>query len=63
MQNQIGSLVLGGLSAVFAGYGLRELMGAYKADAFKAWGERALPGAGGVLLAALFADMTFHLLG
>jgi hypothetical protein len=63
MHNQIGSFVLGGLSVVFAGYGFRELAGAYNADALNAWGNRALPGAGGVLLAALFADMTFRLLG
>lgn len=63
MYNQIGPVVLGGLSAIFAGYGIRELAIAYKTTALKAWSERAVPGAAGVLIAALFADMTFRILG
>ena len=63
MHNQIGSVVLGSLSAVFAGYGFRELAGAYKTAALSAWGERAVPGAGGLLVGALFACMTFQVLG
>jgi hypothetical protein len=63
MHYQIGSIVLGSLSAVFAGYGFRELTGAYKTAALTAWSDRAVPGAGGVLVAALFACMTFQVLG
>jgi hypothetical protein len=63
MPNEIAPAVLGGLSAIFASYGIRELALAYKTDALKDWSERAVPGAGGVLLAALFAAMTLHILG
>jgi hypothetical protein len=63
MHNQIGSLVLGSLSAMFAGYGVRELAFAYKTVALKAWSERAVPGATGILVAALFAVMTMRVFG
>jgi hypothetical protein len=63
MHNEIGPVVLGGLSAIFAGYGIRELALAYQTAALKDWSERAVPGAGGVLLAALFAAMAVHILG
>jgi hypothetical protein len=62
MPNEIGPTVLAGLSMIFAGYGLWELTIAYKTTAFKDWSERAVPGAGGILLAALFAAMTLHIL-
>jgi hypothetical protein len=63
MHNEIGPFVLGGLSAIFAGYGIWELALAYQTATFKDWSERAVPGAGGVLLAALFAVMTLHIIG
>jgi hypothetical protein len=63
MHNQIGSLVLGSLSAVFGGYGVRELTLAYKASAWKPWGERAVAGAAGIFVAAVFAAMTLQVLG
>jgi len=63
MHDQIGSVVLGSLSAVFAGYGVRELALAYKAAALKAWSERAVPGTASVFVAALFAVMTLQILG
>ena len=63
MHNEIGPVVLGGLSAIFAGYGVRELAFAYQTATLKDWSERAVPGAGGVLLAALFAAMTLQILG
>jgi hypothetical protein len=62
MHNEIGPVVLGGLSAIFAGYGVRELAFAYQTAKFKDWSERAVPGAAGVLLAALFAAMTLQIL-
>jgi hypothetical protein len=62
MHYEIGAVVLGCLSAVFSGYGIRELALAYGTDASKEWSERAVPGAGGVLLGALFALMTFQIL-
>jgi hypothetical protein len=55
MHDPIGPMFLGSLSAVFAGYGLRELALAYRTAALKAWSERAIPGAGGIIVAALFA--------
>jgi hypothetical protein len=62
MHNEIGAVALGCLSAFFSGYGLRELAVAYRTTASAAWCERAVPGAGGVLLGALFALMTLHIL-
>ena len=63
MHNEIGPVVLAGLSAIFAGYGIRELALAYKAAELKEWSERAALGAGGVLLAALFVALTRQILG
>jgi hypothetical protein len=63
MHNEIGPLVLGFLSAVFAAYGIRELALAYRTPKLQEWGGRAVPAAGSVLLAGLFADMTFRILG
>jgi hypothetical protein len=62
MHSEIGAVVLGSLSAMFAGYGVRELALAYETAEFHAWGERALPGAGGVFLAVVFAFMTFQII-
>lgn len=63
MHSQIGSVFLGGLSAVFAGYGLWELALAYRTAALQAWTDRAIPGAAGILVAAVFAVMTLRVLG
>ncbi|HET6309080.1 MAG TPA: hypothetical protein VFG12_17950 [Rhodopila sp.] len=63
MDHDIAPLVLGGLSTIFAVYGLWELARAYQATAWKDWSDRAVPGAGGVILAALFADLTLRILG
>jgi hypothetical protein len=63
LHTEIGPIVFGGLSAIFAGYGIRELALAYKAVALKEWSERAALGAAGVLLAALFVAMTCQILG
>ena len=60
MHNEIGPVVLGFLSAVFAAYGTRELAFAYRTPKLQEWGERAVPAAGSVLLAGLFADMTLQ---
>jgi hypothetical protein len=60
MRDQIGPVVLGVLSLLFAIYGIRELATAYKTAALPAWTERAVPGAAGVLVAALFAVMTVY---
>jgi hypothetical protein len=62
MPSEIGPVVLAGLSMIFAGYGIWELTLAYKTTALRDWSERAVPGAGGILLAALFAAMTVHIL-
>lgn len=62
MDGEIGPVVLGGLSAIFAGYGIRELALAYKTSALKKWSERAVPGASGVLLAGLFAVMALQVI-
>jgi hypothetical protein len=63
VHNEIGLIVLAGLSAIFASYGIWELALAYKAGALKEWSERAALGATGVLLAALFVAMTRQILG
>jgi hypothetical protein len=44
VHNEIGPVVLAGLSAIFAGYGIRELALAYKAAELKEWSERAALG-------------------
>jgi hypothetical protein len=63
MNNEIGAVVLAGLSAIFACYGIRELTYAYKASAFQEWSLRGLLGGGGVLLGALFVVMIRQMLG
>jgi hypothetical protein len=62
IQNEIGAVVLGILSAMFAAYGVWELALAYQTAELDRWTERALPGAGSVFLAAVFAFMTFQIL-
>jgi hypothetical protein len=63
MHNEIGPGVLAGLTGLFAGYGIRELALAYRLTALKDWSERAVPGAGGIILAGLFGAMTLRILG
>jgi hypothetical protein len=63
MHNEIGPGVLAGLTGFFASYGIRELALAYRIAALKDWSERAIPGAGGIILAGLFAAMTLRVLG
>ena len=62
MHGQIGSVVLGSLSAVFAGYGARELALAYRATGLQKWTERAAMAAASVFVAAVFAVMTLQIL-
>jgi hypothetical protein len=62
MQNEIGAVVLAGLSGVFACYGIQELTYAYKSTAFQEWSLRGLLGGGGVLLGALFLVMIRQML-
>ena len=61
MHDQIGSIVLGSLSALFAGYGLRELVLAFRTAALRAWSERAAIAAGSMFVAAVFAVMTISI--
>jgi len=63
MHNLMGTVVLGSLSAGFGGYSVRELTLAYQAAALKAWSERAVIGAAGMFVAAVFAFMTIQILG
>ena len=63
MHNEIGPAVLGFLSAVFAVYGIRELAFAYRTPKLQDWSGRAIPAAGSILLAGLFAYMTLQILG
>jgi hypothetical protein len=63
MHNEIAPAFLGGLSFLFGGYGVQELALAYSTDGLNAWRERALPGAGGIIVAALFAVMVRQVLG
>lgn len=60
MQSEIGSVVLGSLTAIFAGYGIWELTIAYKTVALKAWGERAIVGVASMFVAAVFGVMTLQ---
>ena len=62
MQNQIGAIVLGSLSALFAGYSMWELVNAYRPTDLKAWGGRAAIAIGSVFVAAIFALMTTQIL-
>ena len=62
MDNEIGPVVLGSLSTLFACYGVRELAIAYKEAAFRAWSEKAVPGAASLWVGGLFAVMTFQIL-
>jgi hypothetical protein len=62
IDQEVAPLILGGLSTIFAVYGLWELARAYRAAGWKDWSDRAVPGAGGVLLAGLFADLTLRTL-
>ncbi len=62
MPHQIGSVVLGILSAFFAGYGIWQLALAYRSSAFRAWTERAAIAAGSMFVAAVFAAMTVQVL-
>jgi len=62
MQNEIGAVVLAGLSATFACYGIRELTYAYKATALQEWSRRGLLGGGGVFLGAVFVVMIRQML-
>ncbi len=63
MHYQIGSVVLGSLSTVLAGYGIWELTLAYKTIAWKEWSERAIAGTAGMFVAAVFGVMTVQTLG
>lgn len=62
MHDSIGSFVLGSLSTLFASYGIWELTVAYKVKALHAWSEKAVPGAAGVIVAAVFVVMTLQTL-
>jgi hypothetical protein len=63
MHNEIGPVVMGVLSALFGAYGIRELAFAYRTPKLQEWSGRAMPAAGGIFLAGLFADMAYHILG
>jgi hypothetical protein len=63
MHNLMGSVVLGGPSPVFCGYGVSELTLAYQTAALKAWSERAVAGSAGIFVAAVFAGMTLQIHG
>jgi hypothetical protein len=63
MHNLIGPLVLGSLSMVFGGYGVIELMLAYKTVALKEWSQRAVAATAGVFVAGVFAVMTLQIVG
>jgi hypothetical protein len=45
------------------GYGIRELAFAYRTPKLQGWSGRAVPAAGSIVLAGLFADMTLKILG
>jgi len=61
--DQIGPMFLAALGLVFGGYGVQELALAYRLEPFDEWIEKALLAAGSLMLAALFASCSYHLLG
>jgi hypothetical protein len=46
------------LSAVFAGYGVMSLIGAYRTGDRTAWADKAVQGVLGVMGSGLFADLS-----
>jgi len=62
MDDQIGPVVLGAISAVFTGYGLRELWAACFIVSPAEWRNRAMPGAASLIVAGLFADLAYRTL-
>lgn len=61
LDDEIGPAFLGALSLVFGGYGVRELALACRLGPSSAWIERALPGAGALVLGAPFAWCGYRL--
>lgn len=60
---QPGPAFLAFLSLAFGCHGMRELVLACRLEPFDAWVEKALPGAGGVILGALLAISCYRLVG
>jgi hypothetical protein len=58
MHQDIGGLVLGCLTALFGGYGARELVLAFRTHDVRAWSGRAVMATLAILVTALFAFMT-----
>jgi len=46
------------LSAVFGGYGVASLIGAYRTGDRTAWADKAVQGCMGVIAGGLFADLS-----
>jgi hypothetical protein len=59
--DQIGPVFLAALSLVFGSYGVWELALAYRLDLFGAWIEKAVLGAGGLMLGVLLALCSYRL--
>ena len=62
MDHEIGALVLGCPTALFGGYGARELVIAFRTADFTAWTGRAIMAGVTMLVTALFAFMTVQAL-
>jgi hypothetical protein len=63
MPHQIGLVFLGVLGILFGSYGFVELAQAYRTASLDEWQDKALPGAGGVIVGVMFAVMAFQALG
>jgi hypothetical protein len=63
MLHQINLAFLGVLGVFFGSYGLRGLVQAYRTTSLDEWSDKALPGAGGLIIGVLFATMAFRTLG
>jgi hypothetical protein len=63
MPHQIGLAFLGLLGVFFGSYGFVELAQAYRTGSLAEWRDKALPGAGGVVIGVMFAVMAFRTLG
>jgi hypothetical protein len=63
MPHQVGLAFLGVLGVFFGSYGFVELARAYRTASLDEWQDKAIPGAGGVVVGVMFAVMAFQALG
>ena len=62
MPDQADPLFLSTLSVMFGSYGVWQLVLAWRLEQLDEWVDKVLPGAGGVMVGALFATCSYRLL-